>query len=852
MHRTIAKALAATFVVVWTSMAFAQSVPLQAGPWTPGHAPMYSNSGNSQPVIQDSGSAAGGVAGATLSELGVTVRGNGTPPYANGGDGPNGENVCDYDAPIDNATGYHYLCMSPNAQGGGLLSYGAGGVAAALPFNMIINGVTYPFPGTGSGDVTGPASSTSGDVAVFGNTTGKLISDGGKGLPQGDIVGTTDAQTLTNKSIGGNEINSGTVGAGFGGTGASSLAAHNVVIGNGTSPVSLAAPGASGQVLASTGTTTDPAFTSNLSLPGNLSVGGTLTVPTLGTQACLGTTSGVLGVGICGGSSLANIAALEAVTAPSSGETVSVLGSQGGTFNFIAGGSCTSDGGTTFCANDATPGHWLRQFSGNVYSLAWFGVVGDGSTDDTTALQNAINAVPTGGTLNVPAASTCYKQTAALTVTKSIVVQGIGPQSQLCQATTGVDGIDITSSNVTITGLFVKGPQYATFDTNQKGIYATGTFNPGSAPTYISNITINNDTIENWGGYALGLNDVRNFSFNNNTVANIDYAGFLGTSVLYGSVGYNNISNIVGGPSGTPSGNAYGVTISRLTSDSGELTSQPYSQWVTVNNNIINGVETWECLDTHAGQHVTFANNVCYDVADGLVAGPSKNSAGTATYGPAEVSVSGNTFNSGVTDGSRTYGISLTGASGSYATGSSIVGNVVNGFGSDASATVGAVNIGYTIGVSVTGNTILYPAVIGISINSVNEGDVFGSDEIIDPWSNNQTVVWAIRNTGTSSIMSFDNIEAYHINKIATVVLTSANGEGVDFGTDTSSFYSLGTLHTNATTPINHEFSSPVQALLGAPVITMPHIPTSGTAAGSACIDSSGNVFEKKTTGSCL
>ncbi len=51
------------------------------------------------------------------------------------------------------------------------------------------------------GAVVGPASATSGNVATFSGTTGKLIQDGGKALPSGSIVGTTDTQTLTSKTI---------------------------------------------------------------------------------------------------------------------------------------------------------------------------------------------------------------------------------------------------------------------------------------------------------------------------------------------------------------------------------------------------------------------------------------------------------------------------------------------------------------------------------------------------------------------------------------------------------------------------------------------------------------------------
>jgi hypothetical protein len=52
-----------------------------------------------------------------------------------------------------------------------------------------------------TGDVTGPASSTSGNVATFTGTTGKLLQDSGKALPSGSVVGTTDTQALSNKTL---------------------------------------------------------------------------------------------------------------------------------------------------------------------------------------------------------------------------------------------------------------------------------------------------------------------------------------------------------------------------------------------------------------------------------------------------------------------------------------------------------------------------------------------------------------------------------------------------------------------------------------------------------------------------
>ena len=71
---------------------------------------------------------------------------------------------------------------------------GAGSGAAVVDALALIESIS-------DGDVAGPGSSTNNNFTAFDGTTGKVIKDSGKATPTGDVVGTSDTQTLTNKTV---------------------------------------------------------------------------------------------------------------------------------------------------------------------------------------------------------------------------------------------------------------------------------------------------------------------------------------------------------------------------------------------------------------------------------------------------------------------------------------------------------------------------------------------------------------------------------------------------------------------------------------------------------------------------
>jgi hypothetical protein len=144
---------------------------------------------------------------------------------------------------LTNATG---LPLSTGVTG--LLPVANGGTATATPSlvagsNVTVSG-TWPNQTIAASNPGGTVTSVSGTGTVQGlSLSGTVTSSGNLTLG-----GTLSAVNLTSQVTG-------TLPVANGGTGATSLTANNVILGNGTSAVQVVAPSTSGNVLTSNGTT---------------------------------------------------------------------------------------------------------------------------------------------------------------------------------------------------------------------------------------------------------------------------------------------------------------------------------------------------------------------------------------------------------------------------------------------------------------------------------------------------------------------------------------------------------------------------------------------------------------------
>lgn len=359
-----------------------------------------------------------------------------------------------------------------------------------------------------------------------------------------------------------------------------------------------------------------------------------------------------------------------------------------------------------------------------VFPVTRFGADATGVSASDTAVARTIAAAPAGSVIQFPAGGS-FAFTSAIGVTKALTFVMDG--ATLTQATSNTPLFSGTASDCHWRGGTLVGPQYTVNKDSERAITVTGT----SAASPATDISVVGVTIKTWGGYGVYLKWVNEFDVSANKITDVWYAGIGCTSCIGGVTSRNRIRNIVGTP------NAYGIFFSRASQPS--LTTDPRCAEITCAANVIRDVTAWEGLDTHAGSGITFVGNRVSNCSVGIAVVGSTDGTNT-TFAPLGITVTGNSLNSNLTDGSAQYGISFNGAYttvGSpteYATGS-ITGNVVRGYGTQSNGLSGALYVNCTSGLTIAANSIIEPSPHGVYIGSDNVGYSVTGNTIIDQWS---------------------------------------------------------------------------------------------------------------------
>jgi len=193
----------------------------------------------------------------------------------------------------------------------------------------------------------------------------------------------------------------------------------------------------------------------------------------------------------------------------------------GGQFYFDSGSSASDNGGTIFIPSGAPPtGRWFRIYS-EAIDVRWFGALGDGSTDDTSAITAAI-AVATSGELTFGYGGT-YFITGTLTIGHSLLVNLNNCTIKVNNVSSGnLYAFTIGADNVTIRNGIILGSY------NPSGPKTTGTGSAGiTNSAACKNLVVDRVTIQTVQSYGVNVTNVSNLRVINSNFITTGYISLL-------------------------------------------------------------------------------------------------------------------------------------------------------------------------------------------------------------------------------------------------------------------------------------------------------------------------------------
>lgn len=297
------------------------------------------------------------------------------------------------------------------------------------------------------------------------------------------------------------------------------------------------------------------------------------------------------------GLTFATLAAVKAATVP-----------DGGSIYLKGFGRYFYDASSTVASNDITvilPDSGTGRFlidEGLEPSVADYGAIGDGTTDDTAALTAAFAA----GVGRLVDGKTYL--TDSLAVQNALLITG--KATIKARTESGAMGlIDISSNDVEINGVTIDmGNTADSLVADRNGVQIIGT-----TSTPIDGVTIRDVKIRNCGEAGIWARNVQNIVIENADVKRCGQYGMAMWSCSEARIYSAKIDDVFPGSGGVaPYLNAYGITFSNF---SGEPVCSDFG----VYNSLAKNIPSWEGFDTHFGVRGEFVNCSTANCHQGVV-----------------------------------------------------------------------------------------------------------------------------------------------------------------------------------------------------------------------------------------
>jgi hypothetical protein len=466
----------------------------------------------------------------------------------------------------------------------------------------------------------------------------------------------------------------------------------------------------------------------------------------------------------------------------------------------------------------------------NRYNVAALGAAANGVDVDDDAVADVLTQ------MNVPGDQFYVPTGTNLTITEPITfnttarVEGGGT---ITQRTPGRAGIVIgpAAHGSIVRDVILNGTGFATLASGSYAIQIVGT----SVNDRLRDILIDNVRINNWQQYGIYSDLSENLEVGGCEINGIHYAGI----GLLSPRGFKVIGNTVATIQGLATNqNGYGIFASRLSAFSD--TVRPVAQKGLIAFNVVDGVPTWEGIDTHAGTDIDIIGNKVYNTRVGIAVVSGVNTAGVAAFGAKNMKIIGNLCDAQVGDGTRGPGIIVQGAGtvvGEWVDPASaiVANNEIRNHGLQGANINGGVQLYWTHDTIVMGNKTFQCSPNGVALFHSNKTYKVVDNTFTGSWSTSDTQPSGVRvpsnfNTGGvggntmsegSNSAAFKNVYGFNCSPVNTtnvVYEISSN----DFRQSTQQWRDLSSLGEN-------RFNGHRVGFRGAPpaaIVVLPANPT--------------------------